>query len=193
MVLIILEKRKKCAAKPAHSKHTSFVALATSFANIYFSEAIAMGELKSHAHSYGQNCFHLILSPKYRISMFKPDDIRRVCEGSLRMIAVDNGYIIHELKVMNDHVHLFLEIPPRVSVSEACQMLKGVSSRMLRRNFPWLRKFSCLWSNGKFYRSVGNVTSDVIEHYISKSQRDWDYFNHPRKYGDFLQARLRHS
>jgi len=34
-------------------------------------------------------------------------------------------------------------------------------------------KISCLWSEGKFYRSVGNTTADVVKHYIACSQGDW--------------------
>ena len=135
-------------------------------------------ELKSRAHSFGQNCYHLVWNPKYRIPMLKPDDIRKVCEGVLRMIAIQNGFVIHELKVLKNHIHLFIEIPPSVSVSKAFQLLKGISSRVLRRRFPWLKKkFKCMWSKGKFYRSVGNVRKDVVENYIRHSQKDWDYFN----------------
>jgi len=34
-------------------------------------------------------------------------------------------------------------------------------------------EISCLWSEGKFYRSVGNTTADVVKHYIACSQGDW--------------------
>jgi putative transposase len=95
------------------------------------------------------------------------------------------------MKVLEDHIHLFVEIPPSMSVSTAFQYLKGKSSRILRRNFPWLRKFKCLWSKGKFSRSVGNVTRDVIEHYISKSQGTWDYFDVRRTYAAPQQTSLR--
>ena len=140
------------------------------------------GELKSRAHSYGQNCYHLIWCPKYRIHMLKGKQIRSVCAGSFRLIAMQNGYIIHEMKVLEDHVHLFVELPPSVSLSRTFQMFRGVSSRILRRNFPWLRKVKCLWSKGKFYRSVGNVTKGVIEHYIRHSQGNWDYFDTRRSF-----------
>ena len=141
-----------------------------------------MGELKSRAHSFGQNAYHFIWSPKYRINMLKPDKIRKVCDGVLQMIAIQYGFSIREMKVLEDHIHIFIELPPSISVSKAFMLLKGKSSRILRRNFKWLRKFDCMWSKGKFYRSIGNVTMDVIEHYISKSQGDWDYFDKRRTF-----------
>jgi putative transposase len=134
-------------------------------------------ELKSNAHSFGQNCYHLIWSPKYRIPMLKPWRINKVCDGVLRMIATQNGMFIHEMQVMPDHIHCFVEIPPTLSVSKALQILKGKSSRILRRNFRFLRKFDHLWSQGKFYRSVGSVTKEVVQHYIAKSQGNYDYFD----------------
>ena len=149
-----------------------------------------MGELKSRAHCKGQNCYHLIWSPKFRIHMLKGPTIRRGCNGVLRMIAMQQGYLIHEMRVLQDHIHMFVELPPRVSVSEAMQYLKGKSSRILRRNYPWLRQFKCLWAGGFFHRSVGNVTGDVIEHYISHSQGSYKYFDQPRKYHIPAQTRL---
>ncbi len=149
-----------------------------------------MSELKSRAHSYGQNCHHFVWGPKYRIPMLKPTDIRKVCAGILRLVAIQNGCRIHEMRILKDHIHMFVEIPPTLSVSRAFQLFKGISSRTLRRNFPWLRKFKSLWTKGKFYRSVGNVTTDVVEHYIRKSQGSWEYFDRKRTWSYPEQTRL---
>jgi len=71
-----------------------------------------------------------------------------------------------------DHIHLFLDITPHISISRAFQLLKGISSRMLSKSFPdFLGNYywkGGLWSRGKFFRSVGNVTSDVIRNYINQ-------------------------
>ena len=81
---------------------------------------------------------------------------------------------------MPDHIHLFAEMPPRISPSMAFMYLKGISSRVLRRNFSWIRYVypkGHIWSKGKFLRSVGSVTMDTIEHYIQKSEHNWSYFD----------------
>ena len=83
------------------------------------------------------------------------------------------GYKIYEMQVMEDHVHLFVECPGNISVSKTLQLFKGISSRMLRRTFSFLREHKHLWSPGKFYRSVGNVSWDVIQNYIAHSQGSW--------------------
>ena len=138
-----------------------------------------MRKFQHHKHSVGQNSFHLVWCPKYRWHALKPVVINRVCEGSLRLVALKYGFAIHELKIMPDHIHLFVELPPQVSVSKALQLFKGISSRILRRKFIWLRKLykrGNIWSPGKFFRSVGSVTAETIEHYIKHSNHNWKYY-----------------
>jgi len=130
--------------------------------------------LKSNKHSVGQNVYHLVFKPKYARPLFKNLHFRKVCKGALQMVAVRYGFKIHELQVMEDHVHLFVELPPYIPVSKAFQLFKGISSRVLRRNFSYLKEDGDhLWSPGKFYRSVGNVSADVIQNYIKFSQGSW--------------------
>ena len=77
------------------------------------------------------------------------------------------------MEVVEDHVHLFLEFHPSTSLSKVIQHLKGGSSYRLFKLHPELREKywgGSLWSSGKFYRSIGNVTADTIKHYINDSQ-----------------------
>ena len=130
--------------------------------------------LKSNKHSVGQNVYHLVFKPKYARPLFKNLHFKKVCEGALQMVAIRYGFQIHELQVKEDHIHLFVELPPCVPVSKAFQLFKGISSRVLRRNFSYLREDGDhLWSPGKFYRSVGNVSADVIQNYVRYSQGSW--------------------
>lgn len=125
-------------------------------------------DLRSYAHSRGQSAYHLVLVPKYRRKAFAREDISGCLERYLVALCRQRGWQLYALMVMPDHVHIFLELPPSVSVSEAFQVLKGKSSYELFRMFPELRYMfpRGLWSDGKFFRSVGAVTAPVIEHYI---------------------------
>ena len=130
--------------------------------------------LKAAKHSVGQNVYHLVFKPKYARPLFKNLHFRKVCIGALRQVAINYNFKIVELQVKEDHVHLFVDLPPFVCVSKAFQLFKGISSRMMRRTFSYLREDGDhLWSPGKFYRSVGNVTFDVIQNYIKYSQGSW--------------------
>jgi len=137
-----------------------------------------MKGLNNFRHGVGQNAYHLVWRPKYAKDPFKFALVRQDCEQFLYEIALRYGFEIYELQVMSDHVHLFVEIPPTMSVSKALQLFKGISSYKLFRQHPWLRKHfrkGHFWSPGKFFRSVGNVTAETIQHYISQSQGSWNF------------------
>ena len=95
-----------------------------------------------------------------------------------RKVAEEYDLIIDTMEVVEDHVHIFLEAPPRLSPSRVVQVLKSVSARELFREFPRLRRElwgGRLWSDGYFVRAVGDeVTGDVIRRYIEyhKHQQD---------------------
>ena len=137
-----------------------------------------MKGLNHFSHSVGQNCFHFVWKPKYSRDPFKFETVRRHCEQFLREIAKQWNMEIFELQVESDHVHMFVEIQPNMSVCKALQLLKGSSSYKLFRRHPWLRRHfrkGHFWSPGKFFRSVGNVTSDVIKAYINDSHHGWHF------------------
>ena len=129
--------------------------------------------LRSFSHAFGESNYHIVLVPKYRRNIFKNIDAARGCKMIFREIAEKYGYKILALEVMEDHIHMFLEIHPTHSLSRTFQLFKGISARMLFLRFPSLKKKlwgGHLWSKGKFFRSVGEVTSERIEFYIKESQ-----------------------
>ncbi len=129
--------------------------------------------LRSFSHAYGESNYHLVFVPKYRRDIFKNIHAARGCKLIFREIAEKYGYRILALEVMEDHIHLFLEIHPTYSLSRTFQLFKGISARKLFCRFPSLKKKlwgGHLWSKGKFFRSVGEVTSEKIEFYIKESQ-----------------------
>ena len=71
-----------------------------------------------------------------------------------------------------DHVHLLINYPPKISVSKLVNSLKGVSSRLLRKNHgPYIQQFlwkNALWSPSYFAASCGGAPIDVIKRYIEQ-------------------------
>jgi len=130
-------------------------------------------ELRSFSHGYGQITYHIVLVPKYRYNIFYNKRVKKDCELLLKNICIEKGYKIHAMEIVEDHVHLFLEFHPTTSLSRAIQFLKGGSSYRMFKLHPELKNRywgGNLWSSGKFFRSVGNVTADTIAHYIKDSQ-----------------------
>jgi putative transposase len=131
-------------------------------------------ETTNFSHGVGQNSYHLVWKPKYCWDCFKFKSVKKDCEAILSEAVLRYGMTTYEMEIMPDHIHLFVEVPPTMSVSEALNKLKGYSSYKLFRKHTWLRRYfrtGHLWSPGKFFRSVGNVTAEAIKNYIAQSNR----------------------
>jgi len=75
--------------------------------------------------------------------------------------------------VQTDHVHILIQIKPSESVAEVVHILKGGTSRVIRKEFPELEEFlwgDSFWADGYFAESVGKVDEEVIRKYI-KTQK----------------------
>ena len=141
-------------------------------------------ELKSINHGYGQNTYHLVFVPKGRYNYFLYPGIKRLCLKTFYGVADKYNFNIVSVEIQSNHVHLFVEFNPSYSVSKVIQLFKGISAYAILHRFPHIRKTylrkNHFWSADKFYRSVGNVTADMIQHYIESSQNGWS-FGHQTK------------
>ena len=121
------------------------------------------------------NWYHMVWIPKYRKKILTPE-VADYAKQVFQRIAEEYDMIIDTLEVVEDHVHIFLEAPPRLSPARIVQMLKSISARELFRQYPHLRRQlwgGKLWSDGYFVRAVGDeVTGDMIRRYIKYHQHD---------------------
>jgi putative transposase len=73
----------------------------------------------------------------------------------------------------NDHVHMYISIPPAKSVSYVVNKLKGITSReMMEKYEKYLKKWywaekSTLWARGYFIATVGEMTAEVVRDYVA--------------------------
>ena len=116
---------------------------------------------------------HLVFVTKYRREVFTKailDDLR----GIFTRVCADFEAELVEFDGEDDHVHLLVNYPPKVSVSALVNSLKGVSSRMIRKqNYPSIRKKlwgGALWSPPYFAGSCDGVPISVIRQYIEQQQ-----------------------
>lgn len=78
-------------------------------------------------------------------------------------------YTVVEMEVMPDHVHLLLDVNPKVGVFDVVNHIKGYTSHELRKEFPSLKtRLPTLWTRSKFISSVGAVTLEVVKKYIEE-------------------------
>ena len=110
--------------------------------------------------------YHLVWCPKYRRKVLvAPVDDR--LKELIAETAEEHGMTVHTMEVMPDHVHLFVEADPTLSVAEIVNRFKGRSSRILRQEFVSLRtRLPTLWSRSYYAGSVGAVSEGVVRRYI---------------------------
>lgn len=88
-------------------------------------------------------------------------------EESFRDVAKKMDFQILEFNGEGDHVHALIEYPPKLSISQMVNSLKGVSSRQYgRAGFPKPDNNSALWSPSYFVSSVGGAPLEVLKKYI---------------------------
>lgn len=114
---------------------------------------------------------HLVFVAKYRRKVFTKeilDDMRQIFES----VCTDFEAQLVEFDGGNDHVHLLVNYPPKVSISKLVNSLKGVSSRMIRqKNYPSIREKlwgGALWSPSYFAGSCGGAPISIIRQYIEQ-------------------------
>jgi putative transposase len=114
--------------------------------------------------------YHVVWCPKYRRPVLV-DAVARRLRDLLAEKSEELGMTIHALKVMPDHVHLFVESDPTRCVAEIVNRLKGHTSRVLRSEFAGLRsRLPTLWSRSYYAGSVGHVSATVVEKYIAEQK-----------------------
>ena len=111
-------------------------------------------------------------------------DIREFVEKCFKEVAENNDFEIEAMEIAEDHVHIFLGFPPRYSISQVVQRLKGRCARGIFQRYPEVKKELWggeFWEDGYFARTVGDkVTKDVIKKYI-------EYHQHREKLPQQLQ------
>ncbi len=117
---------------------------------------------------------HLVFITKYRHPVFTNTHLDR-CEQIMRGVCADFETELAEFTGETNHVHLLVHFPPKIALSKLVNSLKGVSSRLLRKEFEDLRvaywKGVRLWSGSYFAGSAGGPSLSVVQDYIEQQTR----------------------
>lgn len=125
--------------------------------------------------------YHFVFCTKYRKPVLR-GDIGIRTRDLIREICIVEETQILKGHVRPDHVHLMLSLPPHKAPSQVMQAIKGKSSHHLMSEYHRLhREFwgRHLWARGYFACTTGNVTDEVLKHYIetqdAEPQDDRDF------------------
>lgn len=87
----------------------------------------------------------------------------------LHKIAAENEFVIQEINGNLDHIHLLIECSPQHYIPDMIKALKGVSARLLFKQYPELKKQlwgGHLWNPSYFVATVSENTEEQIRNYI---------------------------
>jgi putative transposase len=92
------------------------------------------------------------------------------CKEVMAEVCRDFGCELVELNGEDDHVHLLVDFPPTVQLSRLVNSLKGVSSRILRRDYEsHVRRYlwgGHFWSRSYYVGTTGGASLETVRRYI---------------------------
>jgi len=128
-------------------------------------------QTKSLNHSAYKLQYHIVWGTKYRRKWLKPYVKAALKESLYATCKKYPTLFIQAINTNEDHVHIQMEIPPNIAISDAVQKLKSISSFSIRKQFKFIREMYIdkdgIWSVGYFVSSVG-LNEGQIRKYI-----DW--------------------
>ena len=124
-------------------------------------------EYQHDRHSVHLIVYHLIWCPKYRRRVLV-GPVQKQLEQIIHEVIDEQSWQLIELALQPDHVHLFVRANPSSLPSDIPRLIKGRSSRLLRPEFPHLRRLPSLWTHAYFLSTAGNVSSETIQRYIEQ-------------------------
>ncbi len=119
-------------------------------------------------HSVSDLKVRLVFVPKYRRNIFTAESLGLI-KSAFDGVAHKMGFQVLEFGGEADHVHVLLEYSPKLSISQLANHLKGVSSRLYRKQYSSPHA-DHLWSPSYFAVSVGGAPLEIIKLYINSQK-----------------------
>jgi len=127
-----------------------------------------MVDYRKTSHSVSKMSVHLVWVTKYRYHVLQGDIQHRTRDLIIQICNSENVQILKGV-VSKDHVHVHVEYPPSLSVSNLVKKLKGRTSRILQIEFPQLKKKYWgrhFWAVGYGAWSTGQITDEMVQEYL---------------------------
>ena len=136
---------------------------------------VGMKDNLIHARTCVYNVnYHIVWSTKYRRKVLNSKIETRLKE-ILIQVSKEKEFTIHEMEVGEcDYIHLFISAHPKVSISYIVKMSKGISGRLLMKEFPEITKHLWngeLWNPSYYVETIGSVSEENIRRYIQRQEK----------------------
>jgi len=140
---------------------------------------------KKLSHVVYYHVYHIVWVPKYRYKVLE-GALKIFVEDSIRMLSEWKGADVLELNIQNDHIHLVVSIPPKLSISEYMGIIKGKTAIKIFKSFSGLKKKpywgNHFWARGYFSSTVG-IDEDKIRRYVKyQEEKEKEVESQQRKF-----------
>jgi len=112
--------------------------------------------------------YHLVWIPKYRGKVMADKYIKQVLRNIFKQIAKWKELKIYAWHIGDEHIHLFISVPPKFSISYVVGILKGKSSAWLKKKTKKLPQGS-FWGRGYFVTTI-SINELAMKKYIENQQ-----------------------
>ena len=142
--------------------------------NKHQKEDILMNDNNSLAHTTWNCKYHLVFAPKYRRKVFYGEHKQEIGK-ILRELCRWKGVTIVEAEACPDHIHMLVEIPPKMSVAGFMGYLKGKSSLIIferHANLKYKYGSRTFWCRGYYVDTAGKNTKRIAEYIQNQLKED---------------------
>ena len=133
-----------------------------------------MGKHKKLSHAIYYCKYHIVWVPKYRYRVLK-GAIKEMLDRDIRGMSEWMGCEVEEMNMQEDHVHVVVSIPPKVSVSEYVGTVKGKTAIKLFKSYGGMRQKpywgNHFWARGYFASTVG-IDEEMIKRYVKYQEKE---------------------
>jgi putative transposase len=133
-----------------------------------------MSKYRKLSHVVYKCDYHIVWVPKYRFRILK-GAIKELVDHDIRMLCEWKQCVVGELNVQDDHIHLLVSVPPKLSISKLMGTLKGKIAIKLFKSYPKLKQKpywgNHFWARGYFVSTVG-LEEDTIRKYVKHQEKE---------------------
>ena len=134
---------------------------------------VKISDIHSLSHTKWECKYHIVFAPKYRRKVFY-DEERYEIGKILRELCSLKGVNLLNAEACPDHIHILVEIPPKMSISGFMGFLKGKSSLMIYEkwgNMKYKYRNRQFWCRGYYVSTVGK-NEKMISAYITNQLKE---------------------
>lgn len=133
-----------------------------------------MGKYKKLSHVIYKCDYHIVWVPKYRLRILK-GEIKDLVEKDVRMLCEWQSCEVQKLNIQDDHIHLLVSVPPKVSISKLLGILKGKIAIKMFKSYPMLKQKpywgNHFWARGYLVSTVG-LDENMIRKYVKYQENE---------------------